>query len=59
MRQSLDVARKLCAQHQFDLAHHVTYSSWRVPSPLWQLDLPFVWGPVGARPSIRTNCSAN
>jgi glycosyltransferase involved in cell wall biosynthesis len=47
MRQSLDVARKLCAQHQFDLAHHVTYSSWRVPSPLWQLDLPFVWGPVG------------
>ena len=46
-RQSLEIARKLAAQQRFDLAHHVTYSSWRVPSPLWQLDLPFVWGPVG------------
>jgi glycosyltransferase involved in cell wall biosynthesis len=45
--QSLEIARKLAAQQRFDLAHHVTYSSWRVPSPLWQLDLPFVWGPVG------------
>lgn len=46
-RKSLEIARKLAAQQHFDLAHHVTYSSWRVPSPLWQLDLPFVWGPVG------------
>lgn len=46
-RQSLEIARKVAAQQHFDLAHHVTYSSWRVPSPLWQLDLPFVWGPVG------------
>ena len=46
-RQSLEIARKLAAQHHFDFAHHVTYSSWRIPSPLWQLDLPFVWGPVG------------
>jgi glycosyltransferase involved in cell wall biosynthesis len=46
-RQSLDIARKLAGQQHFDLAHHVTYSSWRIPSPLWQLNLPFVWGPVG------------
>ena len=46
-RQSLEVARRLAATRKFDVAHHVTYSSWRVPSPLWQLDLPFVWGPVG------------
>jgi glycosyltransferase involved in cell wall biosynthesis len=46
-RQSLVVAQKLTAEQPFDLAHHVTYSSWRVPSPLWQLDLPLVWGPVG------------
>jgi glycosyltransferase involved in cell wall biosynthesis len=46
-RQSLVVARKLTAEQPFNLAHHVTYSSWRVPSPLWQLDLPFIWGPVG------------
>jgi glycosyltransferase involved in cell wall biosynthesis len=45
--QSLAIARSLTAQQPFDIAHHVTYSSWRIPSPLWQLDTPFVWGPVG------------
>jgi len=46
-QQSLEIARALTAQQSFDIAHHVTYSSWRVPSPLWRLDLPFIWGPVG------------
>ena len=46
-RQSLQIATTLIAREPFDVAHHVTYSSWRVPSPLWRLDLPFVWGPVG------------
>lgn len=46
-QQSLEIAKTLTAQQHFDVAHHVTYSSWRVPSPLWRLDLPFVWGPVG------------
>jgi len=31
----------------FDLAHHVTISAWRIPSPLWRLPVPFIWGPVG------------
>lgn len=46
-RQSLQVAQHLTGKEYFDLAHHVTYSSWRVPSPLWKLNIPFVWGPVG------------
>jgi glycosyltransferase involved in cell wall biosynthesis len=46
-KRSLAIARSLSAQQQFDIAHHVTYSSWRISSPLWQLDTPFVWGPVG------------
>jgi glycosyltransferase involved in cell wall biosynthesis len=54
-RQSLNVSRELAAQQHFDLAHHVTYSSWRVPSPLWQLDLPFVWGPVGGAAAYPLN----
>ena len=45
--QSLAIARSLTSKKHFDLAHHVTYSSWRVPSPLWQLNTPLVWGPVG------------
>jgi len=46
-QQSLEIARGLSLQQQFDIVHHVTYSSWRIPSPLWQLEFPFVWGPVG------------
>jgi glycosyltransferase involved in cell wall biosynthesis len=47
MKESLPQARRLLRDQEFHLIHHVTYSSWRVPSPLWQLKPPFVWGPVG------------
>jgi glycosyltransferase involved in cell wall biosynthesis len=43
----LEPARQLHQQIQFDLAHHVTYSTWRVASPLWQLGIPLIWGPLG------------
>jgi glycosyltransferase involved in cell wall biosynthesis len=43
---SLRVARELQQSEAIDLAHHVTYSTWRVASPLWQLGLPFVFGPI-------------
>jgi len=47
MRESLSQARSLLAKESFDLIHHVTYSTYRVASPLWKLGLPFVFGPVG------------
>ena len=43
----LPLARQLHAAEQFDLVHHVTYTTWRVASPLWQLGIPLVFGPVG------------
>lgn len=43
----LPVARELHARERFDLVHHVTYATWRVASPLWQLKIPFVFGPIG------------
>jgi glycosyltransferase involved in cell wall biosynthesis len=65
LRQSLEIAQHLSAKQQFDIAHHVTYSSWRAPSPLWRLEAPFVWGPVGGAAeypsrllSKLTSCSA-
>ena len=33
---------------QFDLVHHVTYGRYWSPSGLRELNLPFIWGPVGA-----------
>jgi glycosyltransferase involved in cell wall biosynthesis len=32
----------------FDLVHHVTYGRYWSPSGLRELNLPFIWGPVGA-----------
>ena len=45
-RAILPIARKLHQTVGFDLVHHVTYSTWRVGSPLWRLGIPFIWGPI-------------
>jgi glycosyltransferase involved in cell wall biosynthesis len=46
-RKALRAARALHQRHRFHLAHHITYSAWRVPSLLWRLNIPLVWGPIG------------
>ncbi len=40
--------RDLHAKVKFDLVHHVTYGRYWSPSGLRELNLPFIWGPVGA-----------
>ncbi len=40
--------RDLHQQVKFDLVHHVTYGRYWTPSGLRELNLPFIWGPVGA-----------
>ncbi len=42
------LVRDLHAKVQFDLVHHVTYGRYWSPSGLRELNLPFIWGPVGA-----------
>lgn len=46
-RAALQAARELSQQFQFDLAHHVTYGSIHVPTQLWRLGIPVIFGPVG------------
>jgi glycosyltransferase involved in cell wall biosynthesis len=41
------LGRRLHAQVGFDLVHHATFGSWRAPSFLCRLPVPFIWGPVG------------
>lgn len=41
------VAKRLVAETRFDLAHHVTYATWRMGSPLAGLGIPWVFGPIG------------
>ena len=46
-RQVLAAALQWHHEEKFDLCHQVTIAAWRMPSPLWRLPVPFVWGPVG------------
>lgn len=39
--------QELHAIQRFDLFHQVTNTGFREPGHLWQLDAPFVWGPIG------------
>jgi len=45
-------ARRLHKQVQFDLAHHVTFVRYWMPSFLAFLPVPFIWGPVGSGDSF-------
>jgi glycosyltransferase involved in cell wall biosynthesis len=45
-------AVQLHAEAHFDLAHHITFASWRAPSFISLLPIPLVWGPVGGGGSI-------
>jgi glycosyltransferase involved in cell wall biosynthesis len=43
-----EAGKRLHGEVGFDIVHQVTYTTFRVPGMLWQLDPPFVWGPIGA-----------
>lgn len=45
-KQCFAVARKLDAEVDFDIIHHLNTTGFREPGFLWKLGKPFVWGPV-------------
>lgn len=45
--RSIPVAKSLVADGGLDVAHHFSWGSLAVGSPLWRLGIPFVFGPVG------------
>jgi len=47
-RAALRAARRLHEQVHFDVAHHVSWVTFRAPSLLWKLPIPFVFGPIGS-----------
>jgi hypothetical protein len=46
-RRAYRLALQMHTEAPFDLVHHATYTGYREPGYLWQLDAPFIWGPVG------------
>jgi glycosyltransferase involved in cell wall biosynthesis len=53
MRQAFVTARRLVEEEGgFDLCHQLNMIGFREPGYLWQLPLPFVWGPVGGTQNV-------
>ncbi len=52
-RELARTAKALHAEHQFDVAHHVTFANDWLPCGLAELrSVPLVWGPVGGASQI-------
>ncbi len=47
LRRAQTIASDLVRESVFDVAWHLTYSAYWLPSPVVKLGLPSVWGPVG------------
>lgn len=45
-------AKRLHARQHFDLVHHITFVSFRQPSFMGGLGIPFIFGPVGGGESM-------
>lgn len=49
---ALKVAKKMCAEEHFDFVQHITYVSCVMPTYMYKLDIPFIYGPVSGGESI-------
>jgi len=45
-QNALNEAKRLHQEQPFDLVHHLTIIGYREPGYLWQLGIPFFWGPL-------------
>lgn len=51
-QQLLAEAGRLHAERPFDVVHHVNIVGFREPGYLWQLGIPFFWGPISGAPMV-------
>lgn len=45
-KQATLVAKRLLEEEQYDLVHHITYVTCILPTEMYKLNLPFLYGPV-------------
>ena len=51
-KKAYRTAKRLHANHPYELAHQLNMIGYREPGYLWKLPVPFVWGPVGGSPNV-------
>jgi len=49
-------AKSWHAEQGFELVQHITYTTWRIASPLWKLGIPFIWGPLSGTEIFPASC---
>lgn len=46
-KQIVPIAQKILREHKIDIIHQLTYNEFRTPGLLYDMGVPFVWGPIG------------
>ncbi len=54
-RLAFELVRELHAREHFDVVHQISVCTFREPGYGWQLDVPFVWGPMGGTQNFPTS----
>lgn len=51
-RVAYHFAKKLCSEIQFDYIWHITWGNMFLPTYMYKLPVPFIWGPVGGAEQV-------
>lgn len=51
-RHAYKIAKKIIQNKHFDLVHHITYVTCVMPTYMYKLEIPFVYGPVSGGENI-------
>lgn len=46
-KKIVPIVKKIVKSNKIDIIQQLTYNEFRTPGKLYQIDVPFVWGPIG------------
>lgn len=49
---ALKIAKKICSKEKFDYVQHITYVSYIMPTYMYKLNVPFIYGPVSGGETV-------
>lgn len=46
-KKIVPIAERIISEYNIDIIHQLTYNEYRTPGKLYEMGIPFVWGPIG------------